>query len=100
MPEELKRDLEVIDRSLRQFNDDIIADDRLARLRSAVTTFGFHLLKLGMRQSSESFENVLTEIFASATVTPEYSAQGGAARAVSYVAFLPLCLRQHGAGHG
>lgn len=100
MPEELKRDLEVIDRSLRQFNDDIIADDRLARLRSAVTTFGFHLLKLGMRQSSESFENVLTEIFAAATINPEYSALGGAARAVPHVAFLPLCLRHHGAGHG
>ncbi len=42
-PEELQRDLDVSDRSLRQFNDDIIADDRLARIRSAVTTFGFHL---------------------------------------------------------
>ena len=75
-PEELKRDLDVIDRSLRQFNDDIIADDRLARLRSAVTTFGFHLSTLDMRQNSESFENVLTEIFAAASITPDYSALG------------------------
>ncbi|MDK6806279.1 phosphoenolpyruvate carboxylase [Corynebacterium sp. HMSC078C09] len=75
-PEELKRDLDVIDRSLRQFNDDIIADDRLARLRSAVTTFGFHLSTLDMRQNSESFENVLTEIFAAATITPDYRALG------------------------
>lgn len=75
-PEELKRDLDVIDRSLRQFNDDIIADDRLARLRSAVTTFGFHLSTLDMRQNSESFENVLSEIFAAATITPDYRVLG------------------------
>lgn len=75
-PEELKRDLDVIDRSLRQFNDDIIADDRLARLRSAVTTFGFHLYSLDMRQNSESFENVLTEIFAEASIVEEYRALG------------------------
>ena len=73
-PDELKRDLDVIDRSLRQFNDDIIADDRLARLRSAVTTFGFHLYSLDMRQNSESFENVLTEIFAEASITEDYRA--------------------------
>ena len=75
-PEELKRDLDVIDRSLRQFNDDIIADDRLARLRSAVTTFGFHLSTLDMRQNSESFENVLTEIFAAASITSDYRGLG------------------------
>ncbi|OFS39034.1 phosphoenolpyruvate carboxylase [Corynebacterium sp. HMSC069E04] len=75
-PEELKRDLDVIDRSLRQFNDDIIADDRLARLRSAVTTFGFHLSTLDMRQNSESFENVLTEVFAAANITPDYRGLG------------------------
>ncbi|WP_306507063.1 phosphoenolpyruvate carboxylase [Corynebacterium sp.] len=73
-PDELKRDLDVIDRSLRQFNDDIIADDRLARLRSAVTTFGFHLYSLDMRQNSKSFENVLTEIFAEASITEDYRA--------------------------
>lgn len=75
-PEELKRDLDVIDRSLRQFNDDIIADDRLARLRSAVTTFGFHLSTLDMRQNSESFENVLTEILAAASITSDYRGLG------------------------
>ncbi|WP_293771171.1 phosphoenolpyruvate carboxylase [uncultured Corynebacterium sp.] len=75
-PEEFKRDLDIIDRSLRQFNDDIIADDRLARLRSAVTTFGFHLYTLDMRQNSESFEAVLTEIFAAAGLTDDYAALG------------------------
>ncbi|HAT6581475.1 TPA: phosphoenolpyruvate carboxylase [Corynebacterium striatum] len=73
-PEELQRDLAVIDRSLRQFNDDIIADDRLARIRSAVTTFGFHLYSLDMRQNSKSFEQVLTEVFAAASLCDDYAA--------------------------
>ncbi|MFR9851164.1 phosphoenolpyruvate carboxylase [Corynebacterium striatum] len=73
-PEELQRDLDVIDRSLRQFNDDIIADDRLARIRSAVTTFGFHLYSLDMRQNSKSFEQVLTEVFAAASLCDDYAA--------------------------
>ncbi|MDK6382996.1 phosphoenolpyruvate carboxylase, partial [Citrobacter freundii] len=37
---------------------------------------GFHLSTLDMRQNSESFENVLTEIFAAATITPDYRALG------------------------
>ncbi|QPK78749.1 phosphoenolpyruvate carboxylase [Corynebacterium lizhenjunii] len=72
-PEELKRDLDVIDRSLRQFNDDVIADDRLARLRSAVTTFGFHLYTLDLRQNSQSYEEVLAEVFAAAGLCADYA---------------------------
>ncbi|WP_394282147.1 phosphoenolpyruvate carboxylase [Corynebacterium sp.] len=72
-PDELMRDLDVIDRSLRQFNDDVIADDRLARIRSAVSTFGFHLYTLDLRQNSESYEKVLTELFAFAGLCENYS---------------------------
>ncbi|MGZ7495922.1 phosphoenolpyruvate carboxylase [Corynebacterium sp. ZY180755] len=71
-PDELKRDLDTIDQSLRQFNGAIIADDRLARIRSAVTVFGFNLYTLDVRQNSESFENVLTELFALAGRTQDY----------------------------
>lgn len=70
-PGELARDLDIIDRSLRANNDDIIADDRLLRLRSALSTFGFHLYTLDMRQNSESFEAVLTEVFAAARRVPD-----------------------------
>ncbi|WP_374071744.1 phosphoenolpyruvate carboxylase [Corynebacterium belfantii] len=69
-PEEFLRDLDVIDRSLRAHNDDVIADDRLARIRSAVTTFGFHLYTLDIRQNSESFEAVIEEVFAAACRVP------------------------------
>lgn len=72
LPEEFSAELDVIDRSLRQFDDAIIADDRLLRIRSAVETFGFHLNALDLRQNSESFENVLAELFAAAGVTPNY----------------------------
>ncbi|WBT09483.1 phosphoenolpyruvate carboxylase [Corynebacterium sp. SCR221107] len=75
-PKEFRHDLDIIDRSLRQFNDDVIADDRLARIRSAVTTFGFHLYTLDLRQNSESFENVLTEIFAVAGKVDDYRGLG------------------------
>ncbi|MGP5582450.1 phosphoenolpyruvate carboxylase [Corynebacterium casei] len=68
-PAEFKAELDIIDRSLRQFNDAIIADDRLLRIRSALDSFGFHLNALDLRQNSESFEAVLDELFAGAGVT-------------------------------
>ena len=68
-PAEFRADLQIIDRSLRQFNDAIIADDRLLRIISALDTFGFHLNALDLRQNSESFEAVLDELFAAAGVT-------------------------------
>ncbi|WP_080794815.1 phosphoenolpyruvate carboxylase [Corynebacterium pacaense] len=71
-PEEFKRDLLVLDDSLRRSNDDLIADDRLADLRSAAGSFGFNLYSLDLRQNSESYEDVLTELFATAQATPDY----------------------------
>src|SRR5699024_11681504 len=68
-PAEFRADLQIIDRSLRQFNDAIFADDRLLRIISALDTFGFHLNALDLRQNSESFEAVLDELFAAAGVT-------------------------------
>lgn len=73
-PAQFKADLDVIDRSLRHFNDGIIADDRLLRIRTAVDTFGFHLNALDLRQNSDSFEAVLSELFAAAGVSASYEA--------------------------
>ncbi|STC70504.1 phosphoenolpyruvate carboxylase [Corynebacterium pilosum] len=67
-------DLDVIDASLRASNDAIIADDRLLNLRSAVATFGFHLYSIDLRQNSESFEDVISELFAVARVDEDYRA--------------------------
>ncbi|MBB3116433.1 phosphoenolpyruvate carboxylase [Corynebacterium bovis] len=71
---EMVRDLDTVDRALRQSFDGLIADHRLSDIRAAVQTFGFHLSALDLRQNSETFEEVLTEILARAGVTEDYSA--------------------------
>ena len=48
-PDELTADLDVIDRSLRAHRGRRLADGRLARLRTRVELFGFHLAKLDVR---------------------------------------------------
>src|SRR4051812_14304627 len=71
-PEELLADLDVVDRSLRANGSAVLADDRLARLREAVRTFGFHLSGLDLRQNSEVHEEVVAELLAWAGVHPDY----------------------------
>lgn len=71
-PDQVLADLAIIDESLRANHDHIIADDRLRRIRTALTTFGFHLYSMDLRQNSESYEDFLTEIFAHAHVHPDY----------------------------
>jgi phosphoenolpyruvate carboxylase len=71
-PQDLLDDLGVVDASLRGSGDGLLADDRLAALRRAVETFGFHLQGLDMRQNSEVHEQVVAELFAWAGVHPDY----------------------------
>ncbi|MGW0035612.1 phosphoenolpyruvate carboxylase [Gordonia sp. NPDC003376] len=70
--DELLADLDVVDAALRDNRDDSIADDRLARLREAVRTFGFNLSGLDMRQNSDMHEEVIAELLAWAGVHPDY----------------------------
>jgi phosphoenolpyruvate carboxylase len=71
-PSELLSDLDVVDGSLRNNGSAVLADDRLARLREAVRTFGFHLSGLDMRQNSDVHEEVVAELLAWAGVHPDY----------------------------
>ena len=71
-PADLLTDLNVVDESLRANGSAVLADDRLARLREAVRTFGFHLCGLDMRQNSEVHEEVIAELLAWAGVHPDY----------------------------
>ncbi|QTH37896.1 phosphoenolpyruvate carboxylase [Yimella sp. cx-51] len=71
--EELLADLDVVDASLRGGHDDLLADDRLATVREAVRTFGFHLYGLDLRQNSDVHEETVTELFAWAGVHPDYA---------------------------
>jgi len=72
-PDELLTDLRVVDASLRAHGSALLADDRLARLRNAVETFGFHLCGLDMRQNSETHEQVVAELLAWAGAHPDYN---------------------------
>ncbi|MEU4838381.1 phosphoenolpyruvate carboxylase [Nocardia testacea] len=71
-PRELLDDLGTVDASLCAGGDALLADDRLASLRCAVETFGFHLQGLDMRQNSETHEQVVAELLAWAGVHPDY----------------------------
>lgn len=71
-PQELLDDLDTVDTSLRAGGDGLLADDRLAALRYAVETFGFHLQGLDMRQNSETHEQVVAELLAWAGVHLDY----------------------------
>ncbi len=72
-PTELRADLDVVDASLRTHGADLLADDRLARLREGVRVFGFHLSALDMRQNSDVHEEVVGELLAWAGVHPDYA---------------------------
>ncbi|GAA5059673.1 phosphoenolpyruvate carboxylase [Nocardia callitridis] len=72
-PQAVLDDLDAVDASLRASGDDLLADDRLASLRYAVETFGFHLQGLDMRQNSEVHEQVVAELLAWADVHPDYA---------------------------
>ena len=71
-PAEMQADLDVIDASLRAHGGELLADDRLCRLRDALDAFGFHLCGLDMRQNSETHEQVVAELLAWAGVHPDY----------------------------
>ncbi len=72
-PTELRADLDVVDASLRTHGADLLAGDRLARLREGVRVFGFHLSALDMRQNSDVHEEVVAELLAWAGVHPDYA---------------------------
>ncbi|MDO4909779.1 MAG: phosphoenolpyruvate carboxylase [Corynebacterium sp.] len=71
--EEFSQDLYIVAKSLVANNDEIVAGDRLGRLRSAVKSFGFHLYSMDIRQNSDSYEEVLTEVLRNAVVCDNYS---------------------------
>jgi phosphoenolpyruvate carboxylase len=71
-PAELRADLDIVDASLRAHGGALLADDRLALLREAVHTFGFHLTGLDMRQNSDVHEEVLRDLLAWAGVNLDY----------------------------
>ncbi|MFB7879190.1 phosphoenolpyruvate carboxylase [Nocardia sp. NPDC056064] len=72
-PQAVLDDLDAVDASLRASGDGLLADDRLAALRHAIETFGFHLQGLDMRQNSEVHEQVVAELLAWSGVHADYA---------------------------
>jgi phosphoenolpyruvate carboxylase len=72
-PQELLRDLRVIEASLLTQHAQALVTQRLQPLIRAVEVFGFHLATVDLRQSSDQHEAVLAELLATARVTPHYS---------------------------
>ncbi|WP_228000693.1 phosphoenolpyruvate carboxylase, partial [Nocardia australiensis] len=79
-PQALLDDLDAIDASMRASGDGLLADDRLAALRHAIETLGFHLQGLDMRQNSEVHEQVVAELLAWAGVHQDYASLSETAR--------------------
>jgi phosphoenolpyruvate carboxylase len=63
---DLKRDLDIIDRALRDSRLGVVADGRLRGLRRAVDCFGFHLAHLDIRQNSDVHERTVAELLEAA----------------------------------
>lgn len=72
-PDELREDLLIIDRSLRNHYADYVADTDLATLLRQVELFGFHLMALDVRQHSKEHENAMSEILAKMHIVSDYA---------------------------
>ena len=77
---DLKADLDVLDRSLIANNSAVIARGRLRLLRRAVDCFGFHLARLDIRQNSAVHERTVAELLDAAIPGMSYMALSEDAR--------------------
>ncbi len=78
--DELRRDLDVVDASLRSHGAADLADADLRRARQAVAVFGAHLCALDMRQNARVHEAVIDDLLRQAAVCADYRALDEAAR--------------------
>jgi phosphoenolpyruvate carboxylase len=69
---ELADDLTIIAHSLSQNGSADLADGRLAQLREAVRSFGFHFAIMDLRQNSAVHERVVAELLREAAVAADY----------------------------
>lgn len=65
--------LQTLADSLNAHHGAVLVKPRLATLKRAAEIFGFHLATLDMRQSSDVHERVLSELFSSARIEPNYA---------------------------
>ncbi|MHB8884467.1 MAG: phosphoenolpyruvate carboxylase [Methylovirgula sp.] len=77
---EFRRDLDVIDRSLKAHGSYIVTRGRLRTLRRAAKCFGFHLASLDLRQNSNVHERTVAELLEAVSPGTDYLAHGEAER--------------------
>ncbi|MDO8321257.1 phosphoenolpyruvate carboxylase [Rhodoferax sp.] len=87
-PDELLRDLRVIESSLIAQHAQALVGQRLQPLIRAVEVFGFHLATVDLRQSSDQHEAVLAELLATARITPHYAKLDESAKRVLLLGLL------------
>jgi phosphoenolpyruvate carboxylase len=73
-PKALEADLAVIAGSLAEGGSPDLTQGRLLDVREAVSTFGFHLAVMDLRQNSDVHERVVGELLARAGVCEDYMA--------------------------
>ncbi len=78
--DEFRRDLDIIDRSLKTHGSYIVTRGRLRALRRAAKCFGFHLASLDLRQNSEVHERTVAELFEAVAPATDYLARSEAER--------------------
>ena len=78
--EELKADLQVLQRSLVEHHGETFRHGRVTDLIRAVDCFGFHLATLDMRQNSDVHERVVGELLKTAGACADYGALAEAER--------------------
>ena len=79
-PDALLEDLAVVAQSLEAGGGGDLAQGRLADLREAARSFGFHLAVMDLRQNADVHERVVAELLARAGVCPDYLGLSEAAR--------------------
>ena len=88
-PEELRADLGTIASGLASDGDGALSTGgALGRLIRSVEIFGFHLATLDLRQNSEVHDRVISELFKTGGVTPDYSSLDEESRVALLVAEL------------
>jgi phosphoenolpyruvate carboxylase len=71
--DELQADLAVLTNSLVQNGSADLAQGRLAELREAVQSFGFHLAVMDLRQNSLVHQRTVAELLREASVSDNYA---------------------------
>ena len=73
--DEFRRDLHIIDQSLKLHGSKLLTRGRLRALRRAASCFGFHLATLDLRQNSDVHERMIAELLDAVAPGTDYTSR-------------------------